>query len=240
MTVPRILVADDEEYVRAFFRGILKPESYRLRLASDGQETLDLWSREEFDLIIMDIRMTGLDGMEVLERIRSSDTETMVIMVSAYGDMDSVIDAMKLGANDFFTKTVAAAAGDDVRWLVLNMEANVEVDSTGLDALGEIVRFLRGRGVHVALARVKNDLLIPMRRYGTAALIGEENMYPTLPAAVLAYKRDPDTPKIKIPNRKLKSAEPLRSAEPVAARPRYRWSRRAYGAQEPLAPSTEH
>jgi len=143
-------------------------------------------------------------------------------------------------ANDFFTKTVAAAAGDDVRWLVLNMEANVEVDSTGLDALGEIVRFLRGRGVHVALARVKNDLLIPMRRYGTAALIGEENMYPTLPAAVLAYKRDPDTPKIKIPNRKLKSAEPLRSAEPVAARPRYRWSRRAYGAQEPLAPSTEH
>ena len=104
MTVPRILVADDEEYVRAFFRGILKPESYRLRLASDGQETLDLWSREEFDLIIMDIRMPRLSGMEVLRRIRSADDRTMIIMISAYGDMDSVIEAMRLGANDFFAK----------------------------------------------------------------------------------------------------------------------------------------
>ena len=104
MNVPKVLVADDEEYVRAFFRGILKPESYCLSFANDGQETLDLWSREEFDLIIMDIRMPRLSGMEVLRRIRSSDEHTMIIMISAYGDMDSVIEAMRSGANDFFAK----------------------------------------------------------------------------------------------------------------------------------------
>ncbi len=134
-------------------------------------------------------------------------------------------------ANDFYTKTLDAAAADDVHWLVLNMEASVEVDSTGLDALGEIVTVLRDRGVHVALARVKNDLLIPMRRYGTARLIGETNMYPTLPAAVLAYKRDPDSPKVKIPNRKLKSADPLRSAEPLEATLR-KHSRRNLGRRQ--------
>ncbi len=130
-------------------------------------------------------------------------------------------------ANDFYAKTLDAAAGADVRWLVLNMEANVEVDSTGLDALSEVVGVLRDRGVHVALARVKHDLLVPMRRYGTAEVIGEEHMYPTLPAAVLAYKRDPDSPKVKIPNRKLRSAEPLRSAESLEETLRKRSRRRA-------------
>jgi DNA-binding NtrC family response regulator len=101
---PKILIADDEEYTRTFFRNILEDENYSLTFAKDGAEALEAWTRQYFDLVILDIRMPGLDGMEVLRRIRSSDTDTMVIMVSAYGDMDSVIDAMKLGANDFFTK----------------------------------------------------------------------------------------------------------------------------------------
>ncbi|MGB4108540.1 MAG: sigma-54 dependent transcriptional regulator [Desulfomonilia bacterium] len=101
---PRILIVDDEEYTRTFFRNILMDENYRVSFAENGREALDAWATQYFDLIIMDIRMPEMDGMDVLRQIRSSDSDTMVIMVSAYGDMDSVIDAMKLGANDFFTK----------------------------------------------------------------------------------------------------------------------------------------
>ncbi|MEN6447725.1 MAG: sigma-54 dependent transcriptional regulator [Syntrophaceae bacterium] len=101
---PRILVVDDEEYTRAYFKGILSPEDYRVSFARDGTEALETWSNASFDLLIMDIRMPGVDGMEVLKRIRVVDRETMVIMISAYGDMDSVIEAMRLGANDFFAK----------------------------------------------------------------------------------------------------------------------------------------
>jgi len=101
---PKILVVDDEEYTRAFFRGILGRDEYEVSFASDGGEALNLWSQDAFDLIIMDIRMPVMSGMDVLRRIRALDTDTMVIMVSAYGDMDSVIEAMRLGANDFFTK----------------------------------------------------------------------------------------------------------------------------------------
>ena len=101
---PRILVVDDEEYTRAYFKGILSPEDYRVSFARDGAEALETWSNASFDLLIMDIRMPGVDGMEVLKRIRVVDRDTMIIMISAYGDMDSVIEAMRLGANDFFAK----------------------------------------------------------------------------------------------------------------------------------------
>jgi DNA-binding NtrC family response regulator len=102
--LPKILVVDDEEYTRAYFKGILAPEDYDVSFAKDGSDALEKWSNEPFDLIIMDIRMPGIDGMEALKRIRVLDMDTMIIMISAYGDMDSVIDAMRLGANDFFAK----------------------------------------------------------------------------------------------------------------------------------------
>ncbi len=102
--LPNILVVDDEEYTRAYFKGILPKDEYRVSFAKDGAEALKKWANEAFDLIIMDIRMPGIDGMEVLKRIRILDEVTMIIMISAYGDMDSVIEAMRLGANDFFAK----------------------------------------------------------------------------------------------------------------------------------------
>jgi len=101
---PKVLIVDDEDYTRTFFENILADENYQLAFAEDGREALELWSARSFDLIIMDIRMPEIGGMEALKKIRSSDTDTMIIMVSAFGDMDSVIDAMKLGANDFFSK----------------------------------------------------------------------------------------------------------------------------------------
>ena len=91
-------------------------------------------------------------------------------------------------ANDFYTKVVEAADADGCRWLVLNVEANVEVDSTGLDALREIHAALDAKGVELKLARVKNDLMIPMTHYGVTKVIGKENMFATLPTAVQAYR----------------------------------------------------
>lgn len=91
-------------------------------------------------------------------------------------------------SNDFYSQVLEAADTPGCRWLVLNVEANVEVDSTGLDALVQLHDDLKARGIRLVLARVKNDLMIPMARYGVAEVIGPDSMFPTLPTAVEAYR----------------------------------------------------
>ena len=92
-------------------------------------------------------------------------------------------------AQDFQRRALAVAAerADDLAWFVLNVEAIVEVDITGLDALESVRAQLVRRGVTVALARVKQDLLDDLQAYGLADSIGADRLFPTLPTAVAAY-----------------------------------------------------
>ena len=91
-----------------------------------------------------------------------------------------------MNAFDFYKK-VMEASPPGTKVVILNMEANVELDSTALDMLTELHTSLDKQGTELWLARVKNDVLLPMRDHGVAEAIGEENMYPTLPTAVAAY-----------------------------------------------------
>ncbi|MFI0411716.1 SulP family inorganic anion transporter [Actinomadura sp. 3N508] len=94
-------------------------------------------------------------------------------------------------ATDFKRRALAAvdSSGDAVRWFVLNTEANVEVDFTGLKAVDELRAELTGRGIVFALARVKQDLLDDLTAFGLVDAIGADRLYPTLPTAVTAYER---------------------------------------------------
>ncbi len=92
-------------------------------------------------------------------------------------------------AEDFKRRALAAAdSTTPLRWFVINAEAMVEVDITGLDAVESLRRELTGRGVVVGLARVKQELLADLRAYGLVDRIGEERIYPTLPTAVEGYE----------------------------------------------------
>lgn len=93
-------------------------------------------------------------------------------------------------AEDFRRRALAAVADrpEPVAWFVLNVEANVEVDMTGLDALENLRAELTGRGVVFALARVKQDLLVALDAYGLTDTVGSERIFPTLPTAVAAYR----------------------------------------------------
>ena len=93
-------------------------------------------------------------------------------------------------AEDFRRRALAAVDGrpEPVVWFVLNAEANVEVDSTGLDALEELRAELTGRGIVFALARVKQDLRDALDAYGLTEAVGTGRIYPTLPTAVAAFR----------------------------------------------------
>src|ERR1051325_6209062 len=100
----KLLLIDDEPDVQYSFRRILDPASIELSTASSGEQGLALIPKLKPDLVIMDVRMGGLSGLETLRRIRESDGKLPVIIMTAYGTTQTAIEAMKLGAYDYLLK----------------------------------------------------------------------------------------------------------------------------------------
>jgi DNA-binding response OmpR family regulator len=99
-----ILVVDDEKNIRTTIIKSLNPTDYIVHTAVNGEQALTKMDEEEFDLVFLDLTMPGLNGMEVLHRIRRSRPGTEVIMITAHGSVDDAVQAMKLGAADFIQK----------------------------------------------------------------------------------------------------------------------------------------
>src|SRR5258708_38082030 len=99
-----ILVVDDEAGIRQSVRGILADEGYRVLEAEDGRGALRLIESERPRLVIVDIWMPEMDGIELLRRIRDSDPMTPVIVISGHGNIETAVTATKLGAFDFIEK----------------------------------------------------------------------------------------------------------------------------------------
>ncbi|MFA7348805.1 MAG: sigma-54 dependent transcriptional regulator [Desulfurivibrionaceae bacterium] len=99
-----ILIIDDEASIRETLSGILADEGFQTLSAEDGQQGLSLLEDEPVDLVLLDIWMPGLDGMEVLKRIKESQPELPVIMISGHGTIETAVQATKMGAYDFIEK----------------------------------------------------------------------------------------------------------------------------------------
>jgi DNA-binding response OmpR family regulator len=102
-----ILIVDDEDTLRYFLRRTLQDEGYRVSEAADGQIALDLLENETFDLALVDLRMAGVDGLEVMRQFRQRSPETQIIIVTAYASVPSAVEALRHGAHDYLTKPVS-------------------------------------------------------------------------------------------------------------------------------------
>lgn len=107
MALEKILVVDDEEGMREFLTYMLEGESYQVSTAANGQEALKKLREEEFDLVLADIKMPGIDGLEMLRRIKEIDEQTVVIVMTAYASLDTAIKAIKFDAYDYLVKPFA-------------------------------------------------------------------------------------------------------------------------------------
>ena len=99
-----ILVVDDEEIMREILEALLTREGYQVRLASSGEEGLELARSMTFDAAIVDVMMPGLDGIATLEELRKLDEDLPVLMITAFASVETAIAAMKRGAFDYITK----------------------------------------------------------------------------------------------------------------------------------------
>ena len=103
-TMDKLLLIDDEADVQYSFRRIFDSPDLQLFTASSGEEGVQMISRVKPDLVISDIRMAGINGLETLRRIRQLDPKLPVILMTAYGTTQTAIEAMKLGAYDYLLK----------------------------------------------------------------------------------------------------------------------------------------
>ena len=101
---PRILIVDDEEFIRDELSEALEDEGYATECAADGQAAAELAMKNAFDVCITDIRMPAMNGIELLKRLGETSPETMVIMMTAYAELQSAIDALRYGAADYLLK----------------------------------------------------------------------------------------------------------------------------------------
>jgi DNA-binding response OmpR family regulator len=103
----RILIVDDEETSRKSLRDILRLEGYQVETKGDGRSAVNALSEENFDLMLLDLKMPGMDGIQVLEETVKASPNTIVVMLTAHGSMESAIEALRQGAHDYLLKPAA-------------------------------------------------------------------------------------------------------------------------------------
>ncbi len=100
----KILIVDDELILRESLSRWLERDGHRVETAASGEEALDRFKETRYDILLVDIKMEGISGLEVLRHVKESDPDVAVVMITAYGSISTAIEAMKNGASDYLLK----------------------------------------------------------------------------------------------------------------------------------------
>ncbi|MDK2918641.1 MAG: hypothetical protein PWQ37_1374 [Candidatus Petromonas sp.] len=136
----KILIVDDEKNIRMTLRHCLKEQNYDIDIAINGDEALNKIQNQKFDLVLLDIKMPGLTGMQVLEKLRNRGNDVNIIMMTAYGTIEKAVEAMKLGAIDFISKPFTP---DEIRNIVKDVLSRQELKEEKLENFKDIIEFAK-------------------------------------------------------------------------------------------------
>ncbi|MFO7838187.1 MAG: sigma-54 dependent transcriptional regulator [Desulfosalsimonadaceae bacterium] len=150
----RIMVVDDEMIVRESFYHWFKKYGHEVETAADGQEALDKLEKTPFDLLFVDIKMPGMDGLELLDRVKALYPDTFVVIITAYGSIDSAVKAMKSGASEYLLKPFKPAHIDLVMEKISQQKSLTSKYQYLENRLGEMTRFDNIVGQSAPMQRV--------------------------------------------------------------------------------------
>ncbi|WP_456474454.1 response regulator [Candidatus Pyrohabitans sp.] len=144
-----ILIVEDDPKLRQGLKILLEKKGYSPKVAEDGVKAINMIKKQKFDLVITDLVMPGADGMEVLRNVKKHSPLTKVIIITAFGTVDSAVRAMKMGASDYILKPFKV---EEIRNKILRLleETRIEAESrereeTGKDVLKSLSNPTRRR-----------------------------------------------------------------------------------------------
>lgn len=146
---PRVLVVDDEQNIRLTLNALLSRAGYSVTTAASGEEAVALFERESFDLMLVDLQMPGMKGMEVVAKVREAGHDAIIIVLTGHGSLDSAIEGIRFGIFDYLLKT------SDPNQILARVAAGLEEraarrrQSDLLDTIGAAVQELTGGKVVV-------------------------------------------------------------------------------------------
>jgi diguanylate cyclase (GGDEF)-like protein len=156
MAKARILAVDDQLYFRVFLEDLLQQEGYQVSTASGGEEALHLLERESFDVILTDLVMPGMDGSELVQRVKEGAPDQEIIVVTSVGDVKTAVDAMKVGATDYLLKPIDRSALLRALEEILRRrrirEEHARLVAENLEFMGVFSLYERALGLHATLS----------------------------------------------------------------------------------------
>lgn len=165
MKTNRILIVDDEKNIRMTIRQSLADMDVETDAAVNGEEAFSKLKDADFGLVLLDLRMPGMDGMEVLEKLRKDRPDIRVVIITAHGTIDSAVDAMKLGAVDFIQKPFTPKEIRDLVAKVIQRETLDEEKSQDYESCLELAkRCAADRHFEAASEHVKKAISLDSSR----------------------------------------------------------------------------
>ncbi|MGC4080559.1 MAG: sigma-54 dependent transcriptional regulator [Vicinamibacterales bacterium] len=167
---PTILIVDDEPGVRSSLSGVLRDEGYSVEAVSTGEACLDRVTRSPVDLIVLDVWMPGMDGLETLQKLRDRQVDTQVVLISGHGSIESAVKAIKLGAFDFVEKPLSL---DKTMLVVRNAlrQRSLEDENRALRARVDRTQTMVGESL--AMRQLREQVAMAAPTNGRVLIYGE-------------------------------------------------------------------
>ncbi len=170
MIQDKILVIDDEAGIRSSLKGILEDEGFAVKVTDTGETGLEILKNENFDLILLDIWLPQLDGLEVLAKIRASEDDSQVVMISGHGSIATAVKATKLGAYDFLEKPLSL---EKVVLTVKNALRQKKLEEENIQLRERVKAKFHLIGESPAIQKLKTEIELAAPTNGRVLIYGE-------------------------------------------------------------------
>jgi two-component system, NtrC family, nitrogen regulation response regulator NtrX len=170
---PTILIVDDEAGIRDSLSSVLKEDGYLVEAVASGEECLAFIQNKSVDLILLDVWLPGIDGMETLRRLRESEPSPMVVMISGHANIESAVRATKLGAFDFVEKPLSL---EKIGLVIKNALEQVRLEEENRRLRAELAQHFELIGASMPVKALRQQVALTAPTNGRVLIYGESGV----------------------------------------------------------------